>query len=165
MQPYSAGNWVLPPVNMCVVPGSLDPELELWIFVWSVSEEILQLSNIVHKQSSGRAWPLHRYKQGENNAIVSKVIFLVCMFFVMAAPSHNVVIFRSWKIWGKPFERESFVTQPPMHNMLFVQYVVLPTEQAELKIYVLIYHSTFTCPTLFGWMETMVFEETVIFKL
>ena len=60
--------------HMCVVPGYLDPELELWIFVWSVSEEILQLSNIVHKQSSGRAWPLHRYKQGENNAIVSRVV-------------------------------------------------------------------------------------------
>ena len=39
---------------------------------------------------------------------------------------------------------------PPMHNVLFVQYV-LPTEQAEeyLNIYVLIYHSTYICPIFF----------------
>ena len=34
------------------------------------------------------------------------------------------------------------VIQSPLHNVLFGQYVFLPTEQAEtyLKIYVLIYH-------------------------
>ena len=40
-------------------------------------------------------------------------------------------------IWGVDFW--------PVHNLLFVQYVFLPTKQAEtyLKIYVLIYHSTY----------------------
>ena len=54
-----------------------------------------------------------------------------------------------------------------VHNVLFGQYVFLPTEQAEtyLKIYVLIYHWTYICPSLFSWKENMVFEETVIFKL
>ena len=45
--------------------------------------------------------------------------------------------------------------------------VYLPTEQAEkyLKIYVLICHLTYICPSLFSWKENMIFEETVIFKL
>ena len=49
-----------------------------------------------------------------------------------------------------------------MHNVYFVQYVFLPTEQAEiyLKICVLIYHLTYICPSLFGWKENMIFEET-----
>ena len=53
-----------------------------------------------------------------------------------------------------------------LHNVLFGQYVFLPTEQAEtyLKIYVLIYHSTYICPSLFGWKENLIFMETVIFK-
>ena len=44
--------------------------------------------------------------------------------------------------------------------------VFLPTEQAEtyLKIYILIYHSTYICPNLFGLMENLIFKETVIFK-
>ena len=54
-----------------------------------------------------------------------------------------------------------------LHNVLFVQYVFLPTEQAEtyLKIYVLIYHLTYICPSLFGWKENLIFKETVTFKL
>ena len=54
-----------------------------------------------------------------------------------------------------------------MHNVYFVQYVFLPTEQAEtyLKMCVLIYHSTCICPNLFGWKENLIFKETVIFKL
>ena len=54
-----------------------------------------------------------------------------------------------------------------MHNVYFVQYVFLPTEQAEtyLKISVLIYHLTYICPSLFGWKENMIFEEIVMFKL
>ena len=59
------------------------------------------------------------------------------------------------------------VFSPPLHNVLFIQYVFFPTEQAEtyLKIYVLIYHSTYFCPSLFGWNETLIFKETVTFKL
>ena len=42
-----------------------------------------------------------------------------------------------------------------LHNVLFAQYVFLPTEQAETysKIYVLIYHLTYICPSLCGWKE------------
>ena len=45
--------------------------------------------------------------------------------------------------------------------------VFLPTEQAEtyLKIYLLIYPSTYICPSLFGWKENFIFKETVTFKL
>ena len=48
-----------------------------------------------------------------------------------------------------------------LHNVLFGQYVFLPTEQAEtyLKIYVMIYHSTYICPSLFGWKENLIFKE------
>ena len=54
-----------------------------------------------------------------------------------------------------------------MHNVLFVQYVFLSTEQAEtyLEIYVEIYHSKYICPSLFDWKENLIFKETVIFKL
>ena len=40
--------------------------------------------------------------------------------------------------------------------------VFLPTEQAEtyLKICVLIYHSTYICPSLFNWKENLIFKET-----
>ena len=40
----------------------------------------------------------------------------------------------------------------------------LPTKQGEtyLKICVLIYHLTYIFPSLFGWKENMIFEETVI---
>ena len=40
-------------------------------------------------------------------------------------------------------------------NVYFVQYVFLPTEQAETypKICVLIYHLTYICPSLFGWND------------
>ena len=72
----------------------------------------------------------------------------------------------------------------PLHNVLFVQYVFLQTKHAEtyLKIYVLAMSNfitfmnlnrvqtlrkllTYICPSLFGWKENMIFEETVIFKL
>ena len=54
-----------------------------------------------------------------------------------------------------------------MHNVLFVQYVSLLTEQAETyqKTYVLIYQLTYICPSLLGWKENMIFGETVTFKL
>ena len=43
-------------------------------------------------------------------------------------------------------------TRTALHNVYFVQYVFLPTEQSEtyLKIWVLIYHLTYICPSLFG---------------
>ena len=50
-----------------------------------------------------------------------------------------------------------------MHNVLFVKYVFLATEQAEtyekmcLDISFNIY--------LFGWKEKMIFKETLTFKL
>ena len=54
-----------------------------------------------------------------------------------------------------------------LHNVLFVHYVLLPTEQAETypKIHVSKYHSTYNCPSLFDWKENMIFEETVNSKL
>ena len=54
-----------------------------------------------------------------------------------------------------------------MHNVLCVQYLFLPTEQAEtnLKIYVMMYYLKYICPSLFVWKENMIFEETMIFKL
>ena len=55
----------------------------------------------------------------------------------------------------------------PVHNVHFVKYVYLPTEQAEtyLKRCVLINYSTYICLGLFGWKENMIFKETVTFKL
>ena len=45
-----------------------------------------------------------------------------------------------------------------MHNLLFVQHVYIPTEQAQtyLKFFVLIYHLTYICASLFGWKENMI---------
>ena len=56
---------------------------------------------------------------------------------------------------------------PPLHNVHFVKYVFLPTEQAEtyLKSCVLINYSTYICLCLFGWKENMINEETVSSKL
>ena len=50
-----------------------------------------------------------------------------------------------------------------LHNVLLVQYVFLLTEQAEtyLKIFALKRHLMYIWPSLFGWMENMIFEETV----
>ena len=49
-----------------------------------------------------------------------------------------------------------------LHNVLFAQYVFLPTEQAETysKIYVLIYHLTYICPSLCGWKEKWFLRKT-----
>ena len=54
-----------------------------------------------------------------------------------------------------------------VHNVHFGLYVFLPTEQAEtyLKSCVLINHSTYICLCLFGWKVTLIFKETVTFKL
>ena len=54
-----------------------------------------------------------------------------------------------------------------VHNVFFVQFESLPTEQAEtyLKVCVLIYHLSYICPRLFGWKENMIFEETLTFQL
>ena len=68
---------------------------------------------------------------------------------------------------GKTYSPSILHAHCTLHNVLFGQYVFLPTEQAAnyLKIYVLIYHSTYICPTLFGWKENLIFKKTVIFKL
>ena len=65
------------------------------------------------------------------------------------------------------FDSKSPGVCSPLHNVLFVQYVFLPTEQAETfpKMYVLIYHLTYICSSLFGWKENMIFEETVTRQL
>ena len=39
------------------------------------------------------------------------------------------------------------------------------TSGSYLKIYILIYHSTYICPNLFGWKENLIFKETIICKL
>ena len=65
------------------------------------------------------------------------------------------------------FPNPNFLLTAALHNVYIVQYVFLPTEKAEtyLKIYVLIYHSTYICPSLFIWKENLIFKETVTFKL
>ena len=47
-----------------------------------------------------------------------------------------------------------------LHNVLFVQYVFLPTEQSEtyFKIFILIFDSTYICPDLFDWKENTFFS-------
>ena len=54
-----------------------------------------------------------------------------------------------------------------LHNVLFVQYVFLPTEQSEtyFKIFILIFDSTYICPDLFDWKENTFFFIFVYFKL
>ena len=46
-----------------------------------------------------------------------------------------------------------------VHNVLFVQYVFLPTEQTEtyFKICILTYDLTYICPGLFDWKENTFF--------
>ena len=46
-----------------------------------------------------------------------------------------------------------------VHNVLFVQYVFLPTEQSEtyFKIFLLTYDLTYICPGLFDWKENTFF--------
>ena len=63
-------------------------------------------------------------------------------------------------IWFEILNSFSFRSIPS-----FVQYVFLPTEQAEayLKICVLI--STYIFPGLFGWKENMILVESLIFIL
>ena len=53
-----------------------------------------------------------------------------------------------------------------LHNVHFVKYDFLPTEQAEtyLKSCVLINYSTYICLCLFGLKENMIHEETVSSK-
>ena len=55
----------------------------------------------------------------------------------------------------------------PLHNVLFVQYVFLPTEQTEtyFKICILTYDLTYICPGLFDWKENTFFFIFVYFKL
>ena len=54
-----------------------------------------------------------------------------------------------------------------MHNVLFVQYVFLPTEQSEtyFKIFILTYDLTYICPGLFDWKENTFFLIFVNSKL
>ena len=47
----------------------------------------------------------------------------------------------------------------PLHNVLFVQYVFLPTEQSEtyFRILILTYDLTYICPGSFDWKENTFF--------
>ena len=76
------------------------------------------------------------------------------------------------RIWSNGVTRDVYNLVMPMHNVLFVhcnnvQYIFLPTEQAEtyLKKYAQIYYLTYICPSLSASKANMIFEETVIFKL
>ena len=64
-------------------------------------------------------------------------------------------------------DQRKYDEQGPLHNVLFGQYVFLPTKQAEayLEIYVLIYHSTYICPSLFGTKANLIFKENATFEL
>ena len=123
---------------MCVAPCSLDPELDLWSFVWSVSVEILHLSNIVNNQSSGRAWHLRRYQQGEINPIVSKVgqpfWCLVCCDGGPQPQRCNIQILETTNIWGR---REIYLVRSLMQQMKrgsgIVVLVVVPLCLPELS--------------------------------
>ena len=57
-------------------------------------------------------------------------------------------------------------SQSQLYNVMFAHFEFLPTELAEthLKIYVLIYHLPYICPSFIGWKENMIFEETVRFR-
>ena len=63
-------------------------------------------------------------------------------------------------------DQRKYDEQVPLHNVLFGQYVFLPTKQAEtyLKIYVLMYHLTYIWTSLFGWKENLIFKETKSLK-
>ena len=82
-------------------------------------------------------------------------------------------VFGFWGICGLSFIKHLQIILrwnllSAMHNLLFVKYVFLPIGQAEIyvkKIYVLINHLTYICPSLFGWKENMIPEETVTFKI
>ena len=52
-----------------------------------------------------------------------------------------------------------------MHNVLVVHITLQPNKLRHILIYVLIYHLTYICPSLFGWKENMIFEKTVTFNL
>ena len=79
----------------------------------------------------------------------------------------NTEIDKAYHVYQVQEEHEATSQWSTLYNVLFVQYVFLPTKQAEiyLKIRVLIYHLTYICPSLFGLNENIIFEETVIFKL
>ena len=80
----------------------------------------------------------------------SKHCYLLLSFIRCTPPPHP--------IWAMP-ERERCT----MSCLYTVQYVFLLTEQAEtyLKIYALKHHLRYIWPSLFGWMENMIFKETV----
>ena len=67
----------------------------------------------------------------------------------------------------KPFNIAIFICICTLHNVLFVQYVFLPTEQSEtyFKIFILTYDLTYICPGLFDWKENTFFFIFVYFKL
>ena len=49
-----------------------------------------------------------------------------------------------------------------MHNVLLVQFEFLPTKPAETCIKIALkHHLTYIWPSVFGWMENMIFEQTV----
>ena len=74
-------------------------------------------------------------------------------------------VFGFWGICGLSFIKHLQIILrwnllSAMHNVLFVQYVFLPTKQAETysKIYVLMYHLTYICTSLFDWRENMIYN-------
>jgi len=70
-------------------------------------------------------------------------------------------------ISGVNKEQDEVAMTAPVHNVLFVQYVFLPTEQTEtyFKICILTYDLTYICPGLFDWKENTFFFIFVYFKL
>ena len=75
-------------------------------------------------------------------------------------------VFGFWGICGLSFIKHLQIILrwnllSAMHNVLFVQYVFLPTKQAETypKIYVLMYHLTYICTSLFDWRENMIYNK------
>ena len=74
----------------------------------------------------------------------------------------DLIVFNARRVYNIKVSSPS-----PLHNVLFVQYVFLPTEQTEtyFKICILTYDLTYICPGLFDWKENTFFFIFVYFKL
>ena len=95
-------------------------------------------------------------------------LFVFLSFHLSVFSSFCLFVFLSFCLYTQRANQQKLSGfADTLHNVLFGQYHFLASEQAKtyLKIYVLIYHSTYICPSLFGWKENLTFKETVTFKL
>ena len=116
--------------------------------------------NLPFKKDSrnGHSCPFQPY-------LASPSTYCTSMYFACPGVKDPAPMSYKWPQNG--FSQQAWQACAPMHNVHFVKYVFLPTEQAEtcLKICVLINYSTYICPSLFSWKENLIFKDTMIFKL